>query len=128
MAIDRKALPPIPPHSFQIPRKPVRGIEEVQKTETASSTATATPLVGDKAPSPPPDGGLQAWLQVLGCFFCWFNSWYATIDFRCSLQANGEIGESPTRSESSKPITKMNFCGTTLPPKYPGLGRSNLSC
>jgi hypothetical protein len=24
-----------------------------------------------------PDGGLTAWLQVLGCFFLWFNSWYA---------------------------------------------------
>jgi hypothetical protein len=24
-----------------------------------------------------PDGGLQAWLQVVGCFFCWFNTWYA---------------------------------------------------
>lgn len=23
-----------------------------------------------------PDGGLTAWLQVLGCFFLWFNSWY----------------------------------------------------
>ena len=26
-------------------------------------------------PSPPPDGGLEAWLQVAGSFFCWFNSW-----------------------------------------------------
>lgn len=23
-----------------------------------------------------PDGGLRAWLQVVGCFFFWFNSWY----------------------------------------------------
>lgn len=25
--------------------------------------------------NPPPDGGLQAWLQVLGSFFLFFNSW-----------------------------------------------------
>lgn len=25
---------------------------------------------------PPPDGGWQAWLQVLGSFFLFFNSWY----------------------------------------------------
>jgi hypothetical protein len=24
---------------------------------------------------PPPNGGLQAWLQVLGSFFLFFNSW-----------------------------------------------------
>ena len=24
---------------------------------------------------PPPDGGLEAWLQVLGSFFLFFNSW-----------------------------------------------------
>lgn len=22
-----------------------------------------------------PDGGLQAWLQVVGAFFLWFNTW-----------------------------------------------------
>ncbi|KAL8784613.1 MAG: hypothetical protein Q9213_003868 [Squamulea squamosa] len=26
-------------------------------------------------PSPPPNGGLQAWLHVLGAFLLWFNSW-----------------------------------------------------
>jgi hypothetical protein len=25
-----------------------------------------------KTASPPPDGGVQAWLQVLGSFFLWF--------------------------------------------------------
>ncbi|KAG8527263.1 uncharacterized protein KY384_008007 [Bacidia gigantensis] len=28
-----------------------------------------------QSPPPPPDKGLQAWLQVAGVFFCWFNSW-----------------------------------------------------
>lgn len=25
---------------------------------------------------PPPDGGFVAWLQVFGCFWIWFNTWY----------------------------------------------------
>jgi hypothetical protein len=34
-------------------------------------------IVAEKssAEDPPPDGGLQAWLQVLGSFFLFFNSW-----------------------------------------------------
>ena len=31
------------------------------------------------AQSPPPDGGFQAWMQVVGVFFCWFNSWYVEL-------------------------------------------------
>lgn len=27
-------------------------------------------------PAPPPDGGLRAWLQVLGCYLVFFNVWY----------------------------------------------------
>lgn len=27
------------------------------------------------APSPPPNGGAVAWLQVAGAFFLFFNSW-----------------------------------------------------
>jgi hypothetical protein len=29
----------------------------------------------EDVPPPPPDGGLTAWLQVLGSFFLFFNSW-----------------------------------------------------
>lgn len=34
-------------------------------------------VVADKPPAEelPPDGGLDAWLQVLGSFFLFFNSW-----------------------------------------------------
>lgn len=28
-----------------------------------------------KTPGPPPNGGLTAWLQVLGCFMLYFNTW-----------------------------------------------------
>jgi hypothetical protein len=30
-----------------------------------------------KAQSAIPDGGLVAWLQVLGSFFLWWNTWYS---------------------------------------------------
>ncbi|KAG8532961.1 uncharacterized protein KY384_001742 [Bacidia gigantensis] len=32
-------------------------------------------VAAPQSPSPPPDSGVQAWLQVVGVFFCWFNSW-----------------------------------------------------
>ncbi|RAL03497.1 MFS monocarboxylate transporter [Aspergillus ibericus CBS 121593] len=38
----------------------------------ASETEKQQP---DTAPPPPPDSGLTAWLQVLGAFFLFFNSW-----------------------------------------------------
>lgn len=39
---------------------------------TGEKHAAAAPSV-----SPPPNGGLNAWLQVVGSFFFYFNSWYA---------------------------------------------------
>ena len=30
-------------------------------------------------PGPPPDGGLKAWIQVVGSFFLFFNCWYVKI-------------------------------------------------
>jgi hypothetical protein len=32
-----------------------------------------------------PDGGLKAWMQVLGTFFIFFNTWWAFLSFK-SLQ------------------------------------------
>lgn len=47
--------------------------------ETAAPTQAVIPVdPGDDGP--PPNGGLKAWLQVLGSFFLFFNSWYV---FRC---------------------------------------------
>lgn len=31
------------------------------------------------APAPPPDGGLVAWLQVVGAAFLFMNSWYVAV-------------------------------------------------
>jgi len=37
---------------------------------------TVVPEVGRSVDvGPPPDGGYKAWLQVLGSFFLFFNSW-----------------------------------------------------
>jgi hypothetical protein len=42
--------------------------------EAQESTPTKTIKTGV---GEPPDGGFAAWLQVLGGFFIFFNSWYA---------------------------------------------------
>lgn len=34
----------------------------------------------DEEADEPPDGGLLAWLQVLGCYFLFFNSWYVATN------------------------------------------------
>lgn len=49
--------------------------------------------------SPPPDGGLQAWLQVLGAFMLWFNSWGILNAF----------GVFQTYYESGQLFTKSSF-------------------
>lgn len=36
---------------------------------------TEATLEKQSDPGPPPNGGWQAWLQVLGSFFLFFNSW-----------------------------------------------------
>lgn len=47
-------------------------------TETLPAT-----IIEEPTASPPvvQDGGLKAWLQVLGCFFLWFNLWGYTFAF-----------------------------------------------
>lgn len=39
------------------------------------SLDTAKEASASPAPDPVPNGGLTAWLQVLGSFFLFFNSW-----------------------------------------------------
>jgi hypothetical protein len=57
-----------------------------EKVDIESEPASVPPLVDvpieEKAnvlppPAPPPDGGLRAWLQVLGCYLVFFNVWYS---------------------------------------------------
>lgn len=46
-----------------------RGVNTTEKPELSSNT----PAIDDI--DLPPNGGFNAWLQVLGSFFLFFNSW-----------------------------------------------------
>ena len=55
-----------------------------EKADIEANTIHPPPLIDvpieEKAsvlppPAPPPDGGLRAWLQVLGCYLVFFNVW-----------------------------------------------------
>lgn len=53
-------------------------IESKETSEMTSKTATITMDVvhdNESEPEKPPDGGLQAWLQVLGVHLTIFNTW-----------------------------------------------------
>ena len=80
-----------------------------KSAESLPDHSTVQAPVPEPAPAPaptvaatPPDGGLQAWLQVLGAFFLFFSSWYAPLQHchsftspvsllsrLCSLISNG---------------------------------------
>lgn len=62
--------------------------DERVSTSSGKASGTTTPVMGKeqgsvnyvtaKSPEPaagPPNGGVQAWLQVLSAFFMFFNSW-----------------------------------------------------
>ena len=52
--------------------------ESLNENEAGSNdSAPAIELHRAAPPGPPPipNGGLQAWLQVLGAHFLWFNTW-----------------------------------------------------
>lgn len=40
-----------------------------------SSSQTSPPAEKPAAPAGPPNGGLQAWLHILGSFLLYFNTW-----------------------------------------------------
>jgi hypothetical protein len=62
-----------------------------------------------------PDGGLIAWLQVLGSFFLFINCWYVALLFllRSSFAKDTITGESSMHSElfniSTKPISSLRL-------------------
>jgi hypothetical protein len=62
----------------------VRTESNLEKAIDAEAHLNISPAsddtVSDEDPGPPPNGGLQAWLQVLGSFFLFFNSWYVGLD------------------------------------------------
>ncbi|KAI9713343.1 MAG: hypothetical protein M1828_001436 [Chrysothrix sp. TS-e1954] len=66
------------------------GIELVEQRQEANQSSSSPPedksahTNGQPAtpqPATTQDGGLFAWLQVFGVFFCWFNSWGLTNAF-----------------------------------------------
>ncbi|KAK5208754.1 hypothetical protein LTR72_001318 [Exophiala xenobiotica] len=58
--------------------------------------ANLTPAKGDE---PPPNGGWLAWMQVLGAFFLYFNSW-GTLNtfgvFQTYYEASGTLHQTPS--------------------------------
>lgn len=61
---------------------PLEQSKEGISTSPPSITGIETPenvKQREAAVAPPPNGGLTAWLQVLGGTFCFFNTWYAHI-------------------------------------------------
>ena len=46
--------------------------------------------VGGPPGGPPPNGGTTAWLQVLGGFFLFFNTWVCTMGFSMESLVDGQ--------------------------------------
>ncbi|KOS22615.1 Riboflavin transporter MCH5 [Escovopsis weberi] len=72
----------------------------LQDSETIASSELPAPAAAAATPPPPPDGGLMAWLQVLGAFFLFFNSWGIVNSFG-SFQAHYEQVLIPDKSPSA---------------------------
>jgi hypothetical protein len=54
-----------------------KAIDAEAHIDILPAAENAPVLVNDgDEPGPPPNGGLRAWLQVVGSFFLFFNCWY----------------------------------------------------
>jgi len=56
----------------------------IQEKETASDEGPPADTADAEAaakPDGPPNGGLRAWLQVVGAFVLLFNTWYGLVAF-----------------------------------------------
>jgi hypothetical protein len=68
-------------------------VEEAIDAEAGFTNVPPTQSAGVKTadgddPGPPPNGGFQAWLQVAGSFFLFFNCWYVkTLNSRTRMVA-----------------------------------------
>lgn len=49
--------------------------QTAQDSDMDAEVPLEKPRADQPAPTPPPNGGLVAWLQVLGAFFLLFNTW-----------------------------------------------------
>jgi hypothetical protein len=71
-----------------------KSIGEESETRHPQSSGEAEPEVSNAPPSPGPipNGGLQAWLQVLGAWILFFNTWGVLNEFGV-FQTYYESGE-----------------------------------
>jgi hypothetical protein len=55
-----------------------QNFESVTEGSTSKEESDTPKLVAQSQPAlnPPPNGGLEAWVQVVGAFMLFFNSWY----------------------------------------------------
>ena len=64
--------------------------EPFEKTAEAEANIPQQPKpVGGPPGGPPPNGGTTAWLQVLGGFFLFFNTWVCRRCFLSSVVTTG---------------------------------------
>ncbi|KAK5943691.1 hypothetical protein PMZ80_004699 [Knufia obscura] len=57
------------------------GKETIHDTTSAPLETIPSQVASEVAPTEIKDGGIKAWLSVLGCFFLWFNLWGYTFAF-----------------------------------------------
>lgn len=55
--------------------------KEIHDVASAPLETMPSQVVSERPPPQIKDGGFRAWLQVLGCFFLWFNLWGYTFAF-----------------------------------------------
>lgn len=79
----------IQPSEQQVPVQ--KDVQDAQADPATEKTDTTTPSsTGPPAPGPPPDGGLQAWMVVVGAFcglfvsFGWINCKFCCMSSRRS--------------------------------------------
>lgn len=70
---------------------PLNDPDAVREKGSLEGSGQVTPVDKPEQAPPipanePPNGGLRAWLQVVGSFFLFFNTWYVDAGCRDSFQ------------------------------------------
>ena len=95
---------------------PTASNDPISTSSVSESAPTATVSIArdkeeellDTSPTDVPDGGLTAWLQVLGGFFLIFSTWYVQYWHALPIQLTQLlVGVSSTLSGHFKRITKI---------------------
>ena len=83
-----------------------------KKNEEAEEDYVAITGSSDEETDEPPDGGLTAWLQVLGCYFLFFNSWCVSVNpFTLLPFCTEERLFRPYQDDGPSIPTKLATCG-----------------